>query len=180
MIILTSMSGFGSGEAPSGGGGATSGYRGLYLEISHDGTSNTGIAEVVFHERGVGDISGATGTAIGNMTGNGGLSAAFDGTVSQAFSSGSQRSANSGSTVGKDWGAGNDYDIDTIDITEPNNAKISSQTTTVNTTVVLKGTTDGTASGGTTIQTWNDIFNGVANGVYGTTKTLNVDTGAIT
>lgn len=53
-------------------------------------------------------IAQGTGTAIGDMTSNGGLAAAFDGTTSQAFLASAFRNANQQITyIGKDWGAGN-------------------------------------------------------------------------
>lgn len=55
-------------------------------------------------------VAGATGTAIGDMTGGGGLAAAFNGTTSQIFSSGAYKAASAAgynNTVGKDWGSGN-------------------------------------------------------------------------
>ncbi|MEO3429739.1 hypothetical protein AAFN88_12815 [Pelagibius sp. CAU 1746] len=51
-------------------------------------------------------ISRTLGTAIGNMTVNGGLAAAFDGSISQSTQTSAARSALSG-YVGKNWGAGN-------------------------------------------------------------------------
>lgn len=49
-------------------------------------------------------VSQGAGTATGNMTSGGGLSAAFDGSVN-AYNAGAKRSATSG-TIGKDWGSG--------------------------------------------------------------------------
>lgn len=54
-------------------------------------------------------IPQGTGTPIGDMTSNGGLAAAFDGTTSQAYLSSAYRNANQQVTyVGKDWGGGGD------------------------------------------------------------------------
>lgn len=50
-------------------------------------------------------IAQGTGTAIGDMTVNGGLAAAFDGTTSQVANSCAAKSATIG-YVGKDWGVG--------------------------------------------------------------------------
>ena len=49
-------------------------------------------------------VSQGAGTAIGNMTSGGGLSAAFDGSVN-AYNAGAKRSGTSGN-IGKDWGSG--------------------------------------------------------------------------
>lgn len=164
-------------------GGATSiltQYRGLYLDISHGGGANTGLAEIIFHERAVGDINASGNTKIGNMTGGGGLAAAFDGTTVQAYASCATRAANSGSTCGIDWGSGQFKDVDTIFLKEPSDSKIDGGNTTRTVTVVLKGTTDGSASGGTTIQTWTTIFSGLPNrptAGWDAGATLNVDNG---
>lgn len=50
-------------------------------------------------------ISGATGTAIGNMTGGGGLASGYDGNTSQSYAAGPSRSADTGNTIGKNWGS---------------------------------------------------------------------------
>lgn len=55
-------------------------------------------------------ISQAAGSTIGNMTGNGGLAAAFDGTTSQTFANGATDTTGVG-TVGKDWGSGVTHDV---------------------------------------------------------------------
>ncbi|TAN58265.1 MAG: hypothetical protein EPN20_16550, partial [Magnetospirillum sp.] len=50
-------------------------------------------------------IAQATGTAIGDMTGSGGVAAAFDGTTAQTNAQGAGNAGGAG-FVGKDWGAG--------------------------------------------------------------------------
>lgn len=53
-------------------------------------------------------VSGGTGTPIGDMTGGGGLSAAFDGTTSQAAAASARKSGTPPypAYIGKDWGVG--------------------------------------------------------------------------
>lgn len=52
-------------------------------------------------------IGRSLGTAIGDMTGNGGLAAAFDGTTSQTGSACAVKNSATSASVGKNWGAGN-------------------------------------------------------------------------
>lgn len=67
----------------------------------------TGILNVLLGKKDGGStptlIPQATGSTIGNMTENGGLAAAFDGTTSQGQASCAYKSGGSG-TVGKDYG----------------------------------------------------------------------------
>jgi hypothetical protein len=159
---------------------ALTAYRGLYLEISHGGGAFCNICEVVFHERGVGNINASAQTKIGNMSGSGGLAAAFDGNQSQTFASSAGRASATGNTIGIDWGVSNSKDVDTIFIKEPSDSKIDGGNPTEPTTFVLKGTTDGTASGGVTIQTWTGVFTGLPDrptAGWDAGATLNVDTG---
>lgn len=52
-------------------------------------------------------IAGGTGTAIGNMSGGGGLAAGFDGTTSQTSAAGARGLGGLASAqIGKDWGSG--------------------------------------------------------------------------
>jgi hypothetical protein len=69
-------------------------------------------------------IAGATGTAIGGMTAQGGVAAAFDGTNSKAnVSCATSSAATSGyvlaNSVGKDWGSGNSKTITRFDVYSP-------------------------------------------------------------
>lgn len=160
--------------------GPTWGFRSLYITGSHGGGAFFNLAEVVMNLRTGGSIAGATGTPIGNMTDYGGLAAGFDGTTAQAFTSCAGRTSATGNTIGKDWGAAPGHDLISVTIYEPSNAKIDGGAPTEDVDISLYVTTDGTASGGTLVQTWTDVFNGVADSVYGTAKTLNIDTGAIT
>jgi hypothetical protein len=98
----------------------------------------------------------------------------------QAYASAATPAANSGSTVGIDWGAGNSKEVDTIFLKEPSDAKIDGGNTTRACTIVLKGTTDGTASGSVTIQAWTNVFSGLPDrptAGWDAGATLNVDTG---
>lgn len=58
-------------------------------------------------------LAGATGTVIGDMSNGGGISAAFNGTTSQAYGNSAQSTAANGGPayVGKNWGTGNSYII---------------------------------------------------------------------
>lgn len=58
-------------------------------------------------------ISGGTGSLIGDMTDNGGLAAAFNGTTSQAYGSSALSTSHDGGPhyTGKNWGGGNSYII---------------------------------------------------------------------
>jgi hypothetical protein len=69
------------------------------------------------------DLTGSSN--IGNMTGGGGLAAAFDGTTSQANTAGAAlNNSSSDGTVGKDWGIGNTKTINKAVIIGPNNTSI--------------------------------------------------------
>jgi hypothetical protein len=70
-------------------------------------------------------ISGATGTAIGNMTGGGGLASGFDGNFSQSYTAGPSRSADTGNTLGKDWGSGNTKTITSIRVRSPSDTRFN-------------------------------------------------------
>ena len=70
-------------------------------------------------------ISGGTGTAIGNMTGGGGLAVGFDGNTSQIDTAGPTRAADVGNTIGKDWGSGNTKTITSIDVWAPSNTRFN-------------------------------------------------------
>jgi len=70
-------------------------------------------------------ISGGTGTAIGNMTGGGGLSSGFDGNFSQSDSAGPNRAADVGNTLGKDWGSGITKTITKIRVWAPSNCRFN-------------------------------------------------------
>jgi hypothetical protein len=89
------------------------------------------------------DLTGSSN--IGNMTGGGGLAAAFDGTTSQANTAGAAlNNSSSDGTVGKDWGSGNTKTINKAVIIGPNNTSIvrNSIDSQGGTTVYLEASTD--------------------------------------
>jgi hypothetical protein len=89
------------------------------------------------------DLTGSSN--IGNMTGGGGLAAAFDGTTSQANTAGAAlNNSSSDGTVGKDWGIGNTKTINKAVIIGPNNTSIvrNSIDSQGGTTVYLEASTD--------------------------------------
>lgn len=96
---------------------------------------------------------------VGTMTGNGGLSAAFDNNNDQAVAA-SARKASSPGTVGVDFGAGNTRRVTRAVAYAPNDAKIGDAGTS-EATLTLYGTTDGTASGGTQLAQVVDASPGV-------------------
>lgn len=88
-------------------------------------------------------VSQAAGTAIGNLTGNGGLAAAFDGNTNQARAA----CADSGSAVaagyvGKDWGAGTTRVITSAVVDSADDNGFSNSFNTGTNTLVLQGSTD--------------------------------------
>lgn len=88
-------------------------------------------------------IPSGAGTAIGDMTQNGGLAAAFDGTTSQSRSVAAAKGVSSSgynNTVGKDWGAGNTKLIDRIVVYGPNNEGFVGSGSPDN--IKLQGSTD--------------------------------------
>jgi len=110
-------------------------------------------------------LSGGTGTNIGNMVGDGGLAAAFDGTTSQAVAASATVTATTG-IVGKDYGVGNSYRFSSFAITASNDSGfIVGSNPTV--TISVYGTTDGGTTGGTLLGT---NANTDSNGV---TRTIN-------
>lgn len=89
-------------------------------------------------------IAGGTGTAIGNMTGNGGLAAGFDGTTAQAQAASAGETGGTGdATIGKDWGAGNDKIITRLRLWQPTNGAVNGASG--NLTVTLDGSANGSA-----------------------------------
>ena len=70
-------------------------------------------------------ISGSTGIAIGNMTGGGNLDSGFNGNTSQSYTAGPSRSADTGNTLGKDWGSGNTKTITSIRVWAPNDTRFN-------------------------------------------------------
>lgn len=119
-------------------------------------------------------VSAGAGTAIGTMTGNGGLAASFDGTTNQAFAaaSGTPAAGNTG-YVGKDWGSGNTKLIGSFTAYSTNDAgfnAISGNTITLS----LEGSTDNFSSSIVTLFTGSSFTD--ANSL---TKTYTYPTDAI-
>lgn len=65
------------------------------------------------------DMPQGTGTAIGDMTGNGGLAAAFDTTYDTSSGTSANKGATTDAYIGKDWGSGNSTIICGFDIYPP-------------------------------------------------------------
>lgn len=89
-------------------------------------------------------ISQATGTNIGNMTGGGGVAASFDGNTNQSDGAGSQISATSG-WVGKNWGT--TYQVSQARVWRPNNAGIDGVAGSGTITVTIEGSATGSWGG---------------------------------
>lgn len=92
-------------------------------------------------------VSGATGTALGNMTANGGLAAAFNGTTSQTQAASCAKGiSDSGyaNYVGKDWGAGNTKIISGFNVYGPNDTNILGAAGGTN--IKLQGSSDNFSS----------------------------------
>jgi len=91
-------------------------------------------------------IAQGTGTALGDMTANGGLAAAFDGNLSQADASSAGTASVSVTVgyVGKDWGDGDAKTVTGFRVYGPNNQFIGCSSGTV--TITLFGSTDNFSS----------------------------------
>lgn len=107
-------------------------------------------------------VSGAAGTNIGNMTGGGGLAAAFNGNTNQSTAASAQSSAGTDGKVGKDWGSGTPKTISRAQVYGSNDAGyVNSADPSV--TINLYGTTDGTTTGGTLLGTTGAFTDSVTN-----------------
>ena len=120
-------------------------------------------------------ISGATGTAIGGMTGAGGVAASFDGTTNQASVSCSRSAAASSgyvsnNAVGKDWGSGVTKTITKMVAYSPNDSGFLGSNAAIG--WKLQGSTDNFSA--STV----DLASGTAAG--GTSDTVTVSGGSIT
>ena len=61
------------------------------------------------------------GTAIGDLTGNGGLAASFNSSLHETYIAASSKSTQTDASVGKDWGLGNEKTIGKLIMYGPNN-----------------------------------------------------------
>lgn len=98
-------------------------------------------------------IAGATGTNIGDMTGGGGLAAAFDDNASQGkLVSARKLSGGEDSYIGKDWGAGVTKWLSHIVMTAPTDAGFrNAGTETITFTVYGNNSAPANSSDGTQI-----------------------------
>ena len=91
-------------------------------------------------------VSQSDGTAIGNATGNGGLAAAFDDNLSQAYSASAENGSNS-TFIGKNWGSGVYKIITSIKVYASSSHNIQgSASTAVAATFTIQGSTDNFSS----------------------------------
>lgn len=91
------------------------------------------------------------GTAIGTMTGDGGVAAAFDGVTSQASGSCAGSGAGGGN-VGKDWGAGVTKTVTGFRFYGPSDVGIEAVNPGLSLTVTLAGSADGSS--------WTTLWSG--------------------
>ena len=108
----------------------------------------------------VGSVLITGGTNIGNMTSNGGLAAAFNGTTSQAVAASAYLTGSSPGTVGKNWG-GTSNIVTACTVYGPNNVDFDTGSANTN-TVLLQGSNNG--SSWTTLYTWTFASSPPVNG----------------
>lgn len=90
------------------------------------------------------------GTALGNMTSQGGLAAGFDGVTSQTTAA-APRAIGTGGIIGKDWGAGAAKIVSGVRIWTPNNERVNNAAADTTITITLKGSTDNFSSSNVTL-----------------------------
>ena len=96
-------------------------------------------------------VAQGTGTPIGDMTNNGGLAAAFDGTTSQATASCAVKLVGGGTVyIGKDWGSGNSKIIGKFVIWGSSDNGFAASGTGTSVTLALQGSQDNSA--------WTTLF----------------------
>lgn len=101
-------------------------------------------------------VAATGGTAIGNLTGSGGLAAVFDGDTGTY----GQRIGATGNHIGRDWGSGNDEDIAQIELTIRSGLKIDGGAGTTNITKCdLYGSADGTIGSDTLLESLGPLVN---------------------
>lgn len=102
-----------------------------------------------YYTNGGGTAKVPNATAIGNLTGSGGLAAAFDGNTNQATSSSAGSNSATPGTIGQNWGAAKT--IGRFRVFGPNNAFTNTSGSGSNTcTFKLQGSNDGSA--------WTDLY----------------------
>jgi|GEM_PF-3439331 len=109
-------------------------------------------------------IAQGIGSAIGDMTANGGLASAFDGTTSQADASSAGGGVDTRPVhIGKDWGVGNAKTLTGFRVYGPNNQFVASAASTV--TVTLFGSSDNFSA--SNVNLGNVVFADGSAGVVG-------------
>jgi len=102
-------------------------------------------------------IADGVGTAIGNLTGGGGLAAAYNGDTTENWDNGANRGGNT-AEIGKNWGSGNTKTICQYKVFLPSDVAMDSSATNNHTISVLDlhGSTDNFSSSDVTLSTPGD------------------------
>lgn len=113
------------------------------------------------------------GTPIGDMTQNGGLASAFDGTTSAGYASSAREDPGTGgSNIGKNWGSGNEYYVTRFYMISPSDYYFPGGSTSSGKYYALQGSDDGSS--------WTNLTTGIitsgASLVYDVTLTENTST----
>jgi len=120
-------------------------------------------------------VAHGTGTAIGNMTGHGGLSAAFDNTTNAVADSSASHAAGNSNTnpsyIGKNWGTGTSKVIDKFRWYGSSNDSFQSSGSNSTMTVKLFGSNSSSFAGATQIGNDQTIGNARAMSDYMTSET---------
>jgi len=93
-------------------------------------------------------IGSATGTAIGNMTANGGIASAFNGETYASYTASARKDPCADAFIGKDWGSGNSYKITRFKVWAPHNYSLAG--TTASRYMKLQGSNDNSS--------WTDLY----------------------
>ena len=113
-----------------------------YMEYATDGAAQAGY---VSSDSAVSEINRTDGTAIGDMTGGGGLAASFDGNTDQALAVSSISPANAAlGYIGKDWGVGVSHIITRYTVYSTNDKGFTYYDGDI--TLTLQGSTDNFSS----------------------------------
>ncbi|MBF0269341.1 MAG: hypothetical protein HQL44_12200 [Alphaproteobacteria bacterium] len=123
--------------------------QGYMWEFASDewGASSSGETYIAVAGGNVANISGGTGSTIGDMTNNGGLAALFDGTTVSGHGAGAMSAGVGTGNAGKNWGT--PKLVSKATIYGPNNLYVGNNDTTL---VKLQGSNDGS--------TWIDLASG--------------------